>query len=150
MLIRLDHFRFLIREALTTLSPDKGSVTSTKTMTLAHNTSKPFKGRPRVSDDPKRLIPHTFSLGRNVATVWGNWGERMLFQVQAGSKMLEIDRKQFFKWGPDVATPIERGSQIYAWANENGIDIIKLKLMPIQDLEYCVLDTNILTPVQKA
>ncbi len=133
----------------TDLTPDLGTLDVTTKMTLAHNTDKSFKGRPRVSTNPDRLIPRSFSLGRNVATDWGYFGQkRLLFNVKPGSKVLTIDRKQFFNWGPERATPLQRGVEIEKWGRENGVDIVKLKLAPIQDLEFAVLNTDILEPIE--
>jgi hypothetical protein len=131
------------------LSPELGTVGVTKKMVLAHNTDKPFKGKPQIVTSRDRLIPNSFSLGRSGPTSWGFFGgTRLHFRLSPGVPMLAIDRNQFYSWGEETDTPLSRGKAIETWARQNGIKVIKLKLAPIQDLEYAVLDTDVLERVE--
>ena len=54
----------------------------------------------------------------------------------------------FFDFGKEEDTPVNRGKEIYEYAKENGVDLIRLKNVPTVGTEFAVLDPNIIEIIE--
>lgn len=140
MILSLKEVRLLIENILK-LDEKYGTLMISKNTKLQHTTNTKIIKNIELSSNTNRLIPNSFSLG--LPGQWWMMGKyKINFRLKVNYNLLQISKKQFFEWGPDVATPIERGILIYQWAKNNNIDIIKLNLKPIMDIEYAILNLD--------
>lgn len=140
MKIAFSSLRMLL-EASLDLSPELGTVTvTTKNQVLTHRSDKPLKGQLHVASEKDRLIPSSFSLG--LSGHWWAFGNTITrFRLKKGARMLVVSYDQFYNWGPELCTPLERGREIQSWAIKHGIDVIKTYA---NGIEYAVLNTSML------
>lgn len=139
MLGLIREFVDLLLENQLPIEQGKISILS-RSMKLVHNSKMELDGAPRLSSGPEqRLIPRSFSLAR--PGEWWFMGDvRTNFLLRKGSRILSVNRQQFFAWGPETTTPLHRGELIRQWAGENGIDVIKIS--GVQDTEFAVINLD--------
>ena len=110
---------------------------------------------PIISTHKDRLVPNSLSTSANKKD-WSKFGKN-LFEITLpeNAKMMVIDNSNFFKYGKEEDTPLNRGKEIYKEAKKNKIDVIYFKKVVQGKDEYVVLNKDfkykkINTPEQDA
>ena len=110
---------------------------------------------PIISTHKDRLVPNSLSTSANKKD-WSFWGKN-LFEITLpeNAKMMVIDKNNYWQYGKQTDTPLNRGKEIYKEAKKNKIDVIYFKKMVQGIDEYAVLNKDfkykkILTPEKEA
>lgn len=143
--------RVFIQEAMkqkSKLDPSMGTLGTAPATVLVHSSERPLKGPVRIVSGTDRLIPRSFSLGTK-KSVWSFYGRhKAYFKIAPGTPMLTVDKDQFYEWGEEEDTPLNRGKLIADWARSNGVSVVKMALAPVMDTEFAVLDPGVLERVE--
>lgn len=113
---------------------------SPKAIIIHHATNT----EPKISTDPNRLIPESISTSDKKDNVWGD--KSFSGKINKGAKILEIDvKKEFWNYGNETDTPIERGKKIREYAKKMNADVVKLKNVPgVLGTEYSVINMDVI------
>jgi hypothetical protein len=91
---------------------------------LTHYTNS----KPMISNKTDRLIPNSISLIDNKGGSAGVFGSKKHeYRLDKNTKILTIDNKNFFKYGREIDTPLNRGKEIYKYATTKGYNGILIK-----------------------
>lgn len=102
---------------------------------------------PMISTKVNRLIPKSISLvdskSSGIASFWGT--KKYIFFLKKDAKILVIDNKNFFNFGKEYDTPLNRGKEIYKYAKSKLYDgvLIKNEVHGMGD-EYAIFDMSLL------
>jgi len=103
-----------------------------------------------ISTKVDRLIPRSISCTKYGTTSWVEGKNSFVVDVKNDSKILNINiDTNFYKFGKEFDTPINRGKIIYRYAIKNNIDIIKIKNVPKVGTEYAILNINCIEKINK-
>lgn len=103
--------------------------------------------KPVISTNKERLIPNSISFGETGKGLAGFYGKNKFnYTIPKDSKILEVDvnKDSFWDFANDETkdSPIDVGKNLYNYAKENNIDIIKIKNVPGVGTEYSVLNLD--------
>jgi hypothetical protein len=134
--INIDYYKKLAKMESTFA---KGGVNEVLPKVLYHYTNDK---KPVISTHKDRLVPNSLSTSANKED-WSNYGKN-LFEITLpeNAKLMIIDKNNFFKYGKEVDTPLNRGKEIYKEAKKNKIDVIFFKKVVQGKNEYVVLNKD--------
>jgi hypothetical protein len=136
--------RNLVKEAHQDLEDDLGIIEFKDVPALVHSSKNQLGNQLRLDTDSERLIPRSFSLGLP-GSAWEYFGDHKAWFRITRSKFLVINNEQFYNWGPQTATPLNRGGIIEQWARQHNIDVVLLNVEEWgMDTEYAVINLNVL------
>jgi len=122
--------------------------------TIVLNSNKLFVTRTSnnklyLSSNKKRLIPNSLSakLYSDNSSLSSEYGKNILY-FKCNKKLkclvLDIESDDFYLFGKELATPIQRGIEIYKYAIKEKYDVIKLKNVYAIGTEFCFLSLDYL------
>jgi len=101
-----------------------------------------------LSTKKERLVPHSLSCSNKPKYEYG----KNLFKItiKDNAKILVIDvNNNFYDFGKEYDTPVNRGKAIYDYAIKHKYDIVKLINVPHVRIEYCILNLNVIEKYEK-
>lgn len=110
-----------------------------KSITLYHATNS---DKPVISTKSDRLIPKSLSTKKNPDRIWGN--KVYKFKIPQGTVVADVPG--IFSILPDDAsdTPLNIGKVLRLWAQENGIQILKIGKVGGVGTEWAILDPSLI------
>jgi len=120
-------------------------VKEAKTKTLYHVTND---NKLTLSTKKGRLVPNSLPCSNKPKYEYG----KNLFKItiKDNAKILLIDvNDNFYDFGKEYDTPVNRGKAIYDYAIKHKYDIIKFINVPHIGIEYDILNLNVIEKYEK-
>lgn len=98
---------------------------------------------PILSTNTQRLIPFSISCTVKGKNSWVNGINKFLIKLKDNCKILDIDiNNNFYDFGKEIDTPLNRGKEIYIFAKKKKYDCIRLLHVPQVGTEYAIINID--------